>query len=109
VNVDDVILKDIFKQFGEVTTVAIKNYTIDPSNGHQRGYCFVHYPTSQTGRDSAYAAVLSCSDIVVKGIHLCAEFSKNFRKGMSSFDTENIDWSNRFIYSLDCLFIYLFK
>ena len=75
--VEEEQLRKIFKQFGDVTSVCIKNFSIDPVTGQQRGYAFVHYSSSQEGRDSAYAAVLSSDrEVVINGIRLTIEFSK---------------------------------
>ena len=86
--VEEEVLKNIFSQFGNVTNVSIKNFNIDPYSSQQRGYAFVHYPSTPAGRDSAYAAVLSSErDVIIQGIRLTIEFSKNFRKAVAQLES----------------------
>ena len=47
------------------------------------GYAFVHYESSQAGREAATRAVEAVQELVADGVRYTAEFSRNFRRGVT--------------------------
>jgi hypothetical protein len=51
--IDEEVLRSVFQQFGEVVDITIKKYDFDPANQSQRGYGFIHYPSTDEGIEAA--------------------------------------------------------
>jgi len=78
------VIFSLFAQFTSPVSVHIKSCTVDmASPGHQRGYAFVHFASSDVGREQAMHVVKTARDVVLDGVHLTSELSKNFRRGMA--------------------------
>lgn len=56
--IDEEVLRAVFETFGEVVDITIKKYDFDPINGNQRGYGFIHFPSTDEGIEAA----LGCTE-----------------------------------------------
>ena len=69
--------------------MCIKKYGVDSRTGLQRGYAFVHYATSEAGRDSALAAVSAVTKVMVfDGIKLFVDLSRNFGRAVRELSAQ---------------------
>ncbi|RYH00183.1 RNA-binding protein, partial [archaeon] len=82
-------LSQVFNRFGTVEEVRIKESSMDEYTGRQSGYCFIHYPASPEGVQSAFQAVSCMNNAVVDGILFNVEFSKNLLKQIAKNTANN--------------------
>lgn len=86
-HITDQALHQVFQKFGRVTVVAIKSNVVDVDTNKENGYAFVHYESSQSGREAATRAVEAVQGLVSEGVVYTSEFSRNFRRGVSEDPT----------------------
>ncbi len=50
-----------------------------------RGYAFVHFEVSVTGRNAAYMAVMTLGNALYEGVYYISQLSRNFQRIESSY------------------------
>jgi len=82
--IDEAQIARVFSVYGRVIGASIKSSSIDSASGAQHGYAFVHFESSEAGRQSARSAVqqTGASGLEAGGVRYSAELSKNFQRGL---------------------------
>jgi len=76
---NEVKIRDIFSQYGEVSDISLRKIFFDKHTGLQKGYGFIHFSNSSEGIQASFNVIADIPQIIVDGVIYVIEASNNLK------------------------------